>query len=272
MQPSTQAPGALDIILALRQAFDAFWRDFAPIILLGFLFVTVPALFVHVAFDNAPLVQGTRQVDPTLGTLVQTFSFLLAFIFICAVNFGVMHALAGRQLETTTFMREGLRAARPGVLVALLLGALAMVVAIIITLFARGSLFGFLLSMAVLAGAVWAFAAWMVAIPAAIAERRTPIDALRRSAELTRGNRGRLVGLLLVTMLAILPPWMIVELVVFGPQTSSNRITQILSEMTLFSPGLWIGQLFTLLVLGLLATVPAVVYMQLMYRTRRKQD
>ena len=45
------------------------------------------------------------------------------------------------------------------------------------------------------AGALWALATLLPAVPAAVAERLGPVAALQRAAALTRGNRVRLLGL-----------------------------------------------------------------------------
>jgi hypothetical protein len=49
--------------------------------------------------------------------------------------------------------------------------------------------------------------------------------------------------------------------------TTSAQAQAIVAEMTLLSPGLWIGELFSLLILGFLSTAPAVAYMQLVGRS-----
>ena len=56
---------------------------------------------------------------------------------------------------------------------------------------------------------------------------------------------------------------MLANLVVFGGGATPESAEAVTKAMTLASPGLWIGELFDLLVFGLLAPAPAVAYLQL---------
>src|SRR3712207_6197548 len=99
---TTATPPALDLGAALRQTLQSFWDDFAPIVLLGFLFLTLPSLLLHASDGTVP--PDAQPAGTTTSTLIQTFIALLAMIYVSAVNYGVMSSLAGRRLETTTFM------------------------------------------------------------------------------------------------------------------------------------------------------------------------
>lgn len=257
-----RSPGSsgFDILSTLRLALRVWWQEFAPITLLGFVLVTMPSILLHALFGtgNAP----PETADTTLSTFIQTFTGLLLMLFACAVNYGVMSTIAGRRLEAGNFIRAGLWAARPGLLVSLVIGAAAMFLSILL-LFAGQSGGGLLLSLAVIGVALWSLSMFIVAIPAAIAERRLPLDALKRSFELTQGSRLRLVGLLLLVCLALLPAAGVVRVVIFGANATAQEVDAILARMTFASPGLWIAELFNLLIVGLLATLPAAVYAQL---------
>lgn len=255
MSSATPSIARLDLAAALRQTVRCFWDDFAPIVLLGFLLLTLPSLLLHL---SATPPAEADVVGSTTDTVIETFVALLAMLYVSAVNYGVMCALAGRPLETTTFMWAGLRASRPGLLVALVLGSMLMAALILVILFGRGSPVGWLFATIVGVALVIALVTWIVAIPAAIAERRMPWDALRRSAALTFGNRGRLVGFVGAMLLGLLPGIMLVKM--FGPDASFVPATE---GGDLFSPAMWIEQLFWLLAQGLLATAPAVIYAQL---------
>jgi hypothetical protein len=250
----------LDVISTLRLAVRLWWEEFAPITLLGFVLVTMPSVLAHVVLGGAQ-THG-QAVDTTLSTFVQTLTALLMMLFACAVSYGIMSAMSGRRLRPADFIRAGLWAARPGLVVSLVLGAGTMGLSIVLLLLGRSG-GGLLLSAAVLAVAFWALALFFPAVPAAIAERKLPLEALRRSLELTRGARLKLIGLLLLVGLALLPAAGIVRVVIFGTNASAQEIQAAVAQMTLTSPGLWIAELFNLLLLGLLAVLPAVVYAEL---------
>lgn len=255
MSSATPSIARLDLAAALRQTVKCFWDDFAPIVLLGFMLLTLPSLLLHMS--ATPAAQADV-MGSTADTVIETFVALLAMLYVSTVNYGVMCALAGHPLETGTFIWAGLRASRPGLLVSLVLGSILMAALILVILFGRGSPVGWLVATAVGVAVVLALVTWIVAIPAAIAERRMPWDALRRSASLTFGNRGRLVGFLGAIMLGLLPGIMLVKM--FGPDAS---FVPAADGGDLFSPAMWIEQLFWLLAQGLLATAPAVIYAHL---------
>jgi len=246
----------LDIAAALRLALRIFWRDFAPIIILGLVFLTLPAVVVRTV---SGFVAGSP--DPTLGTLAETFRWLLVMIFLSAVTGGVLSQFGGRMLSTSDFIRAGLAAMQPGLIVALVIGVILMLTRIALLLIAPFVPPSGLGSLLFVAASVAAFALWGVAIPAAMSERSAPLVALRRSADLTRGNRWRLVAMFLVIGLAILPPIMLVRFVIFGAASTPLQIAEIIRGMTILSPGLWISQLSTLLIFGALSVVPAALYM-----------
>ena len=251
-------PPSFDVIATLRLALVAYWRDFAPITFLGFGLVTLPSLLARTVLGGEAIA-----ADPTLGTIVQTGLGILTMLFFCAVSFGVMSALAGRPLGVKRFMRIGLAAAQPGLVVALILGAGVMSVAIVLLLGRGLGAGGAFLSLAAIVALLWALSVLLPAVPAAIAERRGPLEALRRAAQLTRGNRGRLLGLCLIVGLALVPALGFVNVVVFGPQASAEQVRELTARMSLSSPGLWIDKLTDLLLLGVLASIPAATYMQL---------
>jgi hypothetical protein len=242
----------LDVATALRMTLAIFWRDFAPIILLGLAFVTLPAIAMRVVSGSI-----TTAPDPALGTLAETVRWLLVMIFLCAVTGGV---LSGARTPSA-FIRAGLDNMQPGLVVALIIGVLLVSSRIVIVLLSAllpGSGFGSLLFPCI---CVAAFALWVLAIPAALVERKLPLLALRRSAELTRGNRWRLAGMAVIIVLALLPPVMLVRWVVFGSAATPVQVAEIAGKMTIVSPGLWIGQLTNLLIFGALSVVPAALYL-----------
>ena len=246
----------LDVAAALRLALQIFWRDFAPIIMLGLVFLTLPAVFFRMVTDvnaGAP--------DPTLGTLAETFRWLLVMIFLCAVTGGVLSQFGGRLVTPSEFIRAGLRGMQPGLVVALVIGVILVSLRIIFLLIARLAPGSGLATMSFVAVCVAAFALWAVAIPAALRERQLPLVALRRSADLTRGNRWRLAAMFLVLGLAILPPIMLIRFVIFGAASTPLQIAEIIRGMTVTSPALWISQLSTLLIFGALSVVPAALYL-----------
>lgn len=243
-----------DIAAAVRSLATIFWTQFAAIVPMGLALLTLPSLISTGLFGIEP--QGEA------GTLVDTFLALFGMVFAAAVNAGVLTEARTPAL----FMRGGLALARPGVVVALLIGATVMLAAIL-RLAARIGGVGGALPGLILFGALFAFlVAAFVAIPAAIAERLFPIPAIRRSFVLTAGNRWRLAGFAAIVLMALVPALMLVNVVIFGTGATAESAAATIARMTLASPALWIDALVTLLILSFLAPAPAVAYMQLVGR------
>ncbi len=245
--------GGFDILAAFRQILLTFWADFAPIMVAGFALLTVPALAGHLVGDADSEI---------VGTTGQTLVLVLTMLFVAIVSSGTTAALHGHRLPTLAFLGSGLRAAQPGLLVALVMGVVAMAGIILITIASSHPL-AWLVRGSVTATLIWLLATWAPAIPAAIAELLSPFDALRRAATLTRGHRGRLVALLLAVLLALIPAAMLINTVIFGPNATPDSAQAALDAMPLAHPGLWIYALFELLGTGLIACAPPVIYWQL---------
>ncbi len=247
----------LDILAVLRLALFAWWREFAPIVGLGALLLTLPELIVQAA-------------GPGIGdsaTLLLTAQGVCAMLFLSAVVYGVLHMFARKPLTPRAFMAAGLTAAQPGLVVALILGAGAVSVRIVFLVAARldPMAAGFVDGMAT-AGAMWALATLLPAVPAAVAERLGPVAALERAAALTRGNRIRLLGLIVVIGTTVVPIAFLLTSLLFGRAQNAAEAQKMAATMTTADPGLWIELLSDLLIAGVLACVPAAVYAVLVSR------
>lgn len=222
----------LDVALAIRNTALAFARDFAGVVIAGFVLVTLPSLLVRVFTPTGDWDTLAFTVRGVLGTL-----------YVALVSWGVVARLRGRALPPAAFIHEGLRRAQPGVKVALLVGA-GVVAGLTLQLFAQsGTAQGWLLDCLLLVAALWAACVLMPLVPAAVVERLGPVAAFQRAAALTTGNRGRILALAIVVALTLAP--------------SAALVT---SVATPDAVGLWLRALFELLAWSLIATVPAVVY------------
>ncbi len=226
----------LDVARAVRRVATAFWEDFAGIVIGGFVAVILPALVsAWVLADGG-------------GTLGTTLRAVLAMVYVAMVSHGVIERLAGHPLPTGRFIRDGLLQARPGLEVALLLGAGVVVLLMLELLGRAGTLAGTALHALVAAGVIWSLCVLLPVVPVAVRERLRPMAAIRRAARLTRGNRDRIFALLVLAMLTLAPAAVLIAVVV---EADGDRAT---------TAGTLLVALFDLLVCSLLATVPPVVY------------
>lgn len=231
----------LDVVLALRQIGEVAVADSTPILTLGAVLITLPALLSAVAGPGH-----------SAGTVLAVLSGLGAALFATLVSYGTAARLAGKPLGAHYYFRRSIIDSPPGFSVALLLGAVGVMTAIVrLIAYARTSA-GLPISLAVATLAIVGAVVLLPAIPLALVERSPPFIALARAARLTRGNRLRIAMLLAIAALAIGP-----AAVLIGPPS------RLLSAAPLSDARLWVWLLFELLAAGVASTVPAVVYGQL---------
>lgn len=241
----------------IRAALRLFWLDFAPIVIWGFVLLTLPALALRLLFGPAPTPGEASYASD--GSLAQTFVAVLGMLYFAIVAHGGLSRLRGMPLPTTPYVRLGLGAARPGVIVSLLLGAAALLAGVVVLL-GRGHPLGAISGGVAVAAIILIVALWLAVLPTAIDRALPPFIAIRAGLDLAKPHMGRLVAIVVLALLALLPPAMLVNAVMFGPAPTRESALAVLAEMTLFHPGLWIGALFELLAYGALACLPPATY------------
>jgi hypothetical protein len=178
----------------ISRSVSLWWKNVLRFAVLA-LFLYVPIFVIGVgAFFVIPnglrLQQpdGQSPFDPA-----RVFGFLsvggaLTIVVACiqmgALTYGAVQGIAGREIRIGAMLRVGLR--RAWVLFVAAIAMALMVSAGLVLLLVPGIMIG---------------CAASVAIPAAVAERKGPIEAIRRSFALTRGSRWAVLGAFLVTAL-----------------------------------------------------------------------
>lgn len=224
-------PARFDVALALRRIVDVVWQDFAAIVLLGLAMLTVPRLL------------GALVPPASAGaTILAVLTGLFAALYVTIVSHGAVARLRGHPLPPRVFVARGIALSAPGFSVALLLGAGAVVVAIVALLVRRDA--GAAPLGVALAG-LGLLVVVLPAVPAAIIEQLGPLPALLRAGALTHGQRIRIAAVVAVVLIAYLP----VDALLGSAPVAS-----------IASPGLWLRALFDLLAWGVFAVVPGVVY------------
>lgn len=246
---TTTSPAVpFDVPLAMRRIGLGFWHDFAPIVLLGFVMVTIPEVALALA--------GTHDGS----TIIATFGGMLEVLYVVIVSHGAFARLDGRPLGPRAFARAGVATSPRALSVALLLGAGVVLVLVGLLLAGLAGAGAIIVRIGIVATAFVIAAIVAPAVPLALVERRSPLSTLAQTAALTRGNRGRIAIVLGAVGLTIVPARLVVAATVYGVAASAARTGAIDASMTLASPGLWLMALFDLLSWGLGAVVPAVIY------------
>lgn len=290
-------PSALDIGDVFSTTFRALGSAIAPILVAAIL-VIVPASFVGFV-ANVVVFYATRDLITTGGSdpmqtlaaslvgLAATLVMLVVLMFTQAIGQGsvvysVVETLSGRSPGVGPALRTGFSRALSVVALNLLLGigafGLVMVFivpgAVAIALMSDQPLIGTLLmfggTLAMVVVAVVASIYLFAASPACVVEKLGPVAAIRRSVELTEGNRLTIFLIILAAIVAavvlaccIMGP---IQMLVAGgaAAASGGDITQLQNPLS--APQI-IGQIVSIpmqiLQFAVMSTLTSVVYARL---------
>jgi hypothetical protein len=168
-----------------ERSFSIMMRNFAPLLLLGAI-AALPYIAIYAAqADNTIGVPGAKPVFAPRDLIVFGLSLIAAFVLkpVCQaiILFGAFQDMLGRDFPIGESLRKGLARILPifGMLIVAGLGILIGVMLLVIP--------GYMLMIA-----------WYVALPVVVVERLGPVASLRRSAELTKGHRWKIFGIIIV--------------------------------------------------------------------------
>lgn len=170
--------GAISIGGVFRRSFSVLLPNLVTFVILALL-LQVPLLLFNMASG------GGMAADPrTAGVsyyAALVLSMLLTYLTMGAVVYGTVAHLNGQKASLGTCLARGLAAVVPVVLVALLITVMAMAGMILL----------------IIPGII-VYVVTVAAVPAAVVERPGIWGSVKRSAELTKGNRWRVFAVLLI--------------------------------------------------------------------------
>jgi hypothetical protein len=175
--PTVDFDYRIDVGSLLRRIFSVWWRNLVPFTMLAAL-VQSPKFVCAALLFRWPPGSGAF---PTIGIAYSVLDSVLGFVVTGALTFGVFQDLRGRRPTFREIVGVGFtrlfRVLGVSILVGLsvVLGMCALIVPGLI-----------------------AMVAYCVAIPVVVVEDLGPMAALRRSSELSTGNRWPILGILLV--------------------------------------------------------------------------
>ncbi len=185
------APAAIrvgDVFGRSRSIFTAHWATFSGIVLVAYTPILamnarrIPAVAQWVL--TAGIAQRPAWLFGAIG-LISLIGLICLTIAHAAIYFSACESLAGRPVSLSLSVAAALRRSPALFAQVLLLWVVALVAALLLVFPAF-----IVLSM------------YAVALPACIVERTGPIKAMSRSAFLTKGNRWRIFGVLILLYLA----------------------------------------------------------------------
>jgi hypothetical protein len=199
------APAEFAIGAVVRSTFRVWWRHAALFGVMSLVASLPVALWQYRAqLLSRQMAAGslrTSEVLPASLDLLGWFSVamvlgvILYSVQLGAITRGTFDALRGRPVRAGEMLEAGLRRALPvmGMYVLMMLGVMGGMILLVVP------------------GLVLAIV-WSAAPAAAVVERLGPVQALGRSRALTRGRRWRVLGAMMLLMLAVVGASMAIQL------------------------------------------------------------
>ncbi len=189
MTDTGTASAKIQIGQVMRQTFGVLGRNFPTFLILSLLLVGIPALIQalgqpRVNLGTVPAVAPANQLLNGVGSIL----FLIGYyILVGALTSGAVADLNGRKVGLSEALRVGLRRFWP------LVG--------LVIVMSLGMVLGFLV---LIVPGLWLLTAWSVVVPVKVVENVPFGQTFSRSLALTKGNRWRIFGLMLLYGLVIL--------------------------------------------------------------------
>lgn len=176
---ANRQPGTFELGRVIQRTFGAISRNLPVFLGLALLLTGLPAFVVAWAQVNSD--SNAAALAGGLGTLV---NLVTTYILQAALVHGTVADLNGRRASLGQALRVGGRMFLPVLAISILLGIAV----------------GLGVLLLIVPGLIM-LTIWMVAVPAQVVERTGVFGAFSRSRDLTRGNRWKVFGLMLIFFL-----------------------------------------------------------------------
>jgi hypothetical protein len=228
----------------LGQSWDVFRKNFVSFGLTSILLLAVPTILIF-AFIMPGLIKGGSVWAAQLPTL---FQLVFQLILMGAISYGTYMAIDGKQPSPQDLLARGVAGILP------LLGIVGIFILVMIP-----SVFLLFIPLIILA------CMWWVAVPVSIVEKAGVFGSLSRSAELTKGARMKIFGLILLYVLFSMVIGAVSLMFLVGGSFSMAGLAQ--SSAALMMNGLSIylviSQIVGAVVFAFVSVVVAVCYAEL---------
>jgi hypothetical protein len=252
---TTAAPAQFDIGRVIERTFKAIGGNFATFLILSLLLRAAPALAFNVIQFGATGALPGRTMPATGG--VYKPEMLLLTLLGGLVTLATSYLVQGALIRGTFAQLSGKRATlgellSTGVRFILPLFGLSIVMGIALGL-------GFILF---IVPGLFLMTMWIVAAPAVVVDRKGVFESLGRSAELTRGSRWPIFGLMVIFWICAWVAGMVGSSVLFGSFLGGQP------DPTLMAVGLVVSAVVSALV----SMVGAVGVASIYYELRSMKD
>ncbi len=228
----------------LSQSWDIFRKHFVAFGLTSVVLLALPTILIFV-FIMPTMMKGGQIWAAQMPML---FQMVFQLILMGAISYGTYAALDGKQPTPQDLVAHGISGILP------LLGIVGIFILVMIP-----SVFLLFIPIIILA------CMWWVAVPAAIVEKVGVIGSLKRSAELTKGVRMKIFGLILLYIVSGFVFGFVCLLLMVGGSFSLTTIAA--SSMAMMTAGfsfyLLVSQILGALIFAFISVVVAVCYVEL---------
>lgn len=158
------------------RSFSIYLRNFVPFLVLTGIILS--PTYIYNLFSLTNMFSELPEMQQNiLNIIMNIFGFLLPVMVTAAVVYGTYQDLCGRHATLGNSLRRGLPLVLPVAGIAITVGVAAGLAAIAL----------------VIPGLI-VMTMYLVAVPAAVIEKKGVMDSLKRSAELTKGFRWQVFG------------------------------------------------------------------------------
>ncbi|WP_395014958.1 hypothetical protein [Dongia sp.] len=213
------------------------WRFLGIILAVALPAAVVLVLLAAVLQLSEPLASGGRAPQVLALLVVAVFAILAYLLILNAVTFGALQGLRGRKVEIGASLANGLaalpRAFVAGLIFAAAGGAVGFMVVSIGGAMAMGGGFvgGLLAGLALMVVIFYLIVLFWVFLPAIVVERAGPIACFIRSAALTKGYRWRILGILLLVVVANIGVALLIKLLALVGAPAASVVLDQLSNL-----------------------------------------
>lgn len=180
-----EAVQSIEVFKILSSSLSVLFKNFVPFVGLV-LIITLPVFLLEAYLGITPS-DDDYEISGIMGLVYFVLSLVLNQIAVGTLVYGSFLSLNGEKVSMGRTVSRGFSRVLPVIAVALLAGILYMI----------GTLF-------LIIPGIIIYMALFVAVPVTVVERIGVIDSLRRSRELTKGNRWRIFALNLLFFVVLI--------------------------------------------------------------------
>ncbi|NIA71819.1 hypothetical protein HBA54_24795 [Pelagibius litoralis] len=170
---------AISVGAVIKRTFSVFFANLLPFGILALVLHLPGLLYNYMTLDET--LSGAGPSFSPGQIVVIVLSLVLSYLLMGAVVYGTVSHMRGRQAGLGEIVSRGLTAVLPIIVIAI---AASVIMAVGFALFIIPGIF---------LGVIFA-----VVLPAYVVERPGIVGSFKRSMELTKGNRWRVLGILII--------------------------------------------------------------------------